>query len=175
MQWFVGGVWESLKTLRVTTDSSWTEFARPATSVAVLRNSPEFCAVRIFFGKVVTSDVYHLDIGLRSGARHAEFLWNSPTQVTDDYGVKLMTATPMTTHTSGAHATSADADGNKVILSTPQTVSVDVTNGRIRGTTAPFPFMVGLEPGSPTTNDTFTNIVYQYFAEVGETQRVVQS
>jgi len=115
---------------------------------------------------------------MRRGARHAEFKVTAPYSdaASTFYGVKLTTGEAGTTHTSGVHATAADASGNKYILSSPVAIVADTTNGRLRQNVGSnsWSFMVGAEmAGAGGGFDDFTSIVYQYFGAINTRQTSV--
>ena len=179
MLWHDGTQYESFKTFRITTDSSWTEFSYGPVGMRVVRNRPDLSQLRVYFGALGRAALFSLDIVLRRGARHAEFKWSAfggeiGTSLT--WGVKLTSAEAGTNHTSGVHATSADASGNKYIFTSPSTVTTDTTNGRLRLTSSAtsFSFMVGAEmAGAGGSFDDFTSLVYQYMGALYTRQRAV--
>lgn len=180
MVWNDGSQYESSKTFRITTDSSATEFAYGPMAVQVIRSTQDVCALRLHFGARNVAIGCYLDVVLRRGARHAEFRWTATggvLGVAGNWGVKTMDAEAgWANHTSGLHASTADSDGNKVILTSPSPVTTDTTNGRMRltSTSVTFPFMVGAEmAGAGAGFDDFTSIVYQYMGLLGTRQRAV--
>jgi hypothetical protein len=144
----------------------------------VIRNTVDVAAVRVFYGARNTANLFWLDVSVRRGARHAEFRWHGQDTVAGlvRWGVKLTSGDAGTTHTSGVHATSADAAGNQWILTSPSTVSADTTNGRLglSSNGVDFPFMVGAQmAGAGSGFDDFTSIVYQYMGASSTRQRSV--
>lgn len=176
MLWHDGAAWESFKTFRITADSSYTDFGFGPTVLQVIRNDVDEAAVRLLFGGAVKPiNQVWLDIVIRRGARHAEFRWHS-SDTSAQWGVRQTSASAGTNHTSGLHATSADSDGNKWILTSALTMTKDTTNGRFYVTSAArdFPFMIGAEmAGAGSGFDDFTSQVYQYFGAVRTNQRTV--
>lgn len=174
MLWHDGTAWESFKTFRITTDSSYTDYEYGPVLLQIVRNDVDAVAVRLYFDQAVTPvDQLWLDIVLRRGSRHAEFRWHSGS-TSASWGVRLTTASAGTNHTSGLHATSADADGNKWILTSASTMTKDTTNGRfyVTSATRDFSFMIGAEmAGAGGGFDDFTSQVYQYFGAVRTSQR----
>lgn len=169
--WFGGTAFESLKTVRVTLDGTnlapW-----PAAAVRILCNTPERAAVRVYFATTGIDGRLTLDLSLRRGAKHVEGLLSSPTG--RQWGVKLATNEAGTNHTSGIHASSADADGNKYILTSPQAVTTDANGGiYLSSASTRLAFMVGAELAGSGAGDNFTDLVFQYFAYQAERQRVV--
>lgn len=178
MLWHDGANYESFKTFRITNDSSWTEHGYGPVGMQIIRNNVDVAAIRVFYGAINTANQFWLDISVRRGARHAEFRWHGQDTVAGSlaWGVKLTSAEAGTNHTSGIHATSADAAGNKYILTSPSTVTTDTTNGRMRlsSNSTDFRFMVGAEMAGAGANfDDFTAIVYQYMGAVSTRQRAV--
>lgn len=177
MLWHDGTAWESFKTYRIT-GAGGGEYGYGPVLLQIVRNDVNVVAVRLFFGQSATpAEQAWLDMTIRRGARHVEFRWHSATR-SDDWGVQPTTANAGTAHTSGLHAASADASGNKWILTTPRAVTADTVNGRIwlSVTAANFPFMIGAEmAGAGGGFDVFTSQVYQYFGAVSTAQRPVVS
>lgn len=177
--WHDGTGYESEKTFRITTDSSWTEFGYGPMAVQVVREDVDVCGLRVYYGARNVAAGYTLDVVLRRGARHAEFKWTATggtIGVSNAWGVKLVTGEAGTTHTSGLHATAADAGGNQYIITSPSAVTADTTNGRLRLTASAssYTFMVGAQmAGAGSGFDDFTSVVYQYFGALGTRQRAV--
>ena len=75
--------------------------------------------------------------------------------------------------------TNADADGNRIVLGSPQNFDVDATNGGIETTsnTATMKFFIGYEfdGDSASSIDTKDKIRDQYLDNVFETVRLVKS
>lgn len=176
MLWHDGTAYESSKTFRITSDSSWTDSGVQARQVRVIRNTPEACTLRVrMAGAGVSFDQANLDITLRRGAPYAEFLFTSSSLA---WGVKLSGSTEaLTSLTGGARATNNDASGNKLLLASPQGITLDATNGRMRLTSAAtkFAFMVGtaIAGGVGTGDGQTQSVVYEYFAAASGTQRLV--
>lgn len=178
MLWHDGTGFESFKTFRITQDTSYTDFGVGPVSMDVIRNNVDVVAIRIYYGAINTANQYWLDVTLRRGARHAEFRWHAQDTTASllNWGVRQTSVEAGTTHTSGLHATSADASGNKYILTSPSSVTSDTTNGRFRlsSTGTDFRFMVGAEmAGAGSGFDDFTSIVYQYMGALNTRQRAV--
>lgn len=179
MVWHDGAGFESFKTFRITTDSSWTEFGYGPIGMRVVRNRADLAHVRVFYGSQGRAALFSLDVVVRRGARHAEFKWTTyggELGTTGAWGVKLTSAEASTTFTSGLRATSADASGNKYWISSPVAGTADTTNGRLRATSsaATFSFGVGAElAGAGAGFDQFTDQVYQYMGALRTRQRAV--
>lgn len=179
MLWHDGTGYESFKTFRMTTDSSWTEFGYGPIGVRVVRNRVDMSHVRVYYGSQGKAALFSLDIVVRRGARHAEFKWTAfggELGAQAQWGVKLTTVEAGTTFTSGLRATSADASGNKYWMSSPVAVGADTTNGRLRSTSATtaWSFAIGAEmAGAGGGFDQFTDQVYQYMGALRTRQRAV--
>lgn len=179
MFWHDGAGYESFKTFRITTDSSWTEFGYGPVGMQIVTNRVDQGHVRMYYGALGKSALFSLDIVIRRGARHAEFKWTAlggELGTALAWGVKLTSAEASTTFTSGVRATSADASGNKYFMSSPTAVTADTTNGRLRlsSSTTSFSFAVGAEmAGAGAGFDQFTDLVYQYMGALRTRQRAV--
>lgn len=179
MLWHDGVQNESFKTFRITQDSSWTEFGYGPVGMQIIRNRADMGWLRTYYGALGRAALFALDVVVRRGARHAEFKWSAfggEIGAQNAWGVKLTTGEAGTNHTSGVHASSADAGGNKYILTSPSAVTADTTNGRLRLTSSDtdFSFMVGAEmAGAGSGFDDFTAIVYQYMGALRTRQRAV--
>lgn len=179
MLWHDGTQYESLKTFRITTDSSWTEFGYGPVGVRVVRNRADLCHLRVYYGALGKAALFSLDAVLRRGARHVEFKWTAlggEFGVQMAWGVELVTPEASTTFTSGVGATSADASGNKYWAASPVAVSADTTNGRLRSTASvtSWSFAVGAEmAGAGGGFDQTADQVYQYMGALRTSQRAV--
>lgn len=187
VQHYVGGSWITAKTYRIHTTAGatvGTAITRTPTTVTILRNSPECVSIRVGmeYSTSYRSPIY-LDLRLRRGA-----LWVDGAVVVAQGFVDLLvslatyigvgrnTAEAATGHTSGLHATAADAAGGKYTISTSVAKGDDTTQGGFWATTQAtvFPFMIGYEPPAAAGPDTFTNQTYSWFANVNERQYLVQ-
>lgn len=187
VQHYVGGSWITAKTYRIFATAGATvgsAVGGTPNTVTVLRNSPECVSIRIGWEYSTTYPApIYLDLTLRRGA-----MWvDGALVITEGFvdlldsisryvGVGRDTAEAATTHTSGLHATAADAAGGKYTMSTSVAKGNDTTQGAFWATTnAPvFPFMIGYEPAAAATIDNFTNQTYAWFANVSERQYLVQ-
>ena len=154
-------------------------------TVSILRNSPEEVVLRLGLEHSSAREALtYCDLRLRRGALWVEgTLSRSSTAFTTaelaatntPFGIQRDTAETGATHTSGVHASAVDAGtgGGKYILTSPTATTVEtVTGSIIQGTGQnKFQFMVGYEPPSAATPDTFTNQVYGYFAGITESVR----
>ena len=179
MLWHDGAGYESAKTMRITSDSSWTEFGYGPVGMQILRNRADMGWLRVYYGALGRAALFSLDVVLRRGARHVEFKWTTyggELGTTAAWGVKLASAEASTTFTSGVRAASADAAGNKYWISSPVSVSADTTHGRLRASSAAasWSFAVGAEmAGAGAGFDQFTDQVYQYMGALRTRQRAV--
>lgn len=176
--WHDGTAYESSKTFRITITDLWSEGGADLgpSLVRVVTNSPELCILRVYFGSTAApAGGCYIDFSLRRGSRHVSCLLTA--QENRLYGIKLVTGEAMTAITGGARATSNDASGNKLILASPQTHTLDTTNGRIRltSTASQFAFGIGAAIGGTvgTAIDETQGIAYEYFAAVTGDQRSV--
>lgn len=189
VQHYVSGSWITAKVYKLTRGISPSSPTALGTFCAmrIMRNSPEETVVRLSIEQDSTTypAQVNVDLCLRRGARWVDVtVTRDPQQVsaaelasTDfPFGIYRNTSEAGTTHTSGVHATSADAGGGKYILTSPTATNVDTTIGGIAQGTGvnTFQFMIGYEPGSASGADTFTNQVYSYFAAVSETARLAR-
>mgnify|MGYP000847546078 CR=1 FL=1 len=178
--------WQNEKVYKLTRGATTPTALGPFRTISILRNSPECVILRL--GVEQDSTTYpaqiNVDLCLRRGAMWVDVtVVRAPGQVSSaesaslDFplGVVRNTTEAGTSHTSGVHATSADAGagGGKYVLTSPTATNVDTTNGGIRQGTGvnTFQFMAGYEPASASGADTFTNQVYAYFAAVDEVMR----
>lgn len=180
MIWHDGTSWESYKTLRMVKNSSYDDldYVNPVL-VQIMRNDVDACAIRVVYAAIGGQRTHTLDIAVKRGARHVEFVWRPNYALSPASGVRLTTPEAGTAHTSGLHATSADASGNKYIMTSPRTITAGTTNGRFYRATPSsgdqsLPFMIGVEmAGVGYGFDTFTENVYYYMGAVSTRQRTV--
>lgn len=182
--------WLTAKTYKLTRGSTPTTLGA-FRAITILRNAPEEVVVRLSVEQDSTTypAQINVDLRLRRGAlwvegtvtRSARQLSSAESASTDfNLGIFRNTTEAGTSHTSGVHATSADAGtgGGKYVLTSPTATNVNTTNGGISQGYGPSPnlfqFMIGYEPPSAAGPDTITNQVYAYFAATTETQRLVR-
>lgn len=186
----VASAWQNAKTYKLATgiSASVTPSAIGAfQTLTVLRNSPECVSIRLSAEHLAAAVPVNVDLTLRRGSLYLEGVMTraadalSATEsasVSSPFGIYRNTNEAGTTHTSGVHATAADAGtgGGKYVLTSPTATNVDTTIGGLAQGTGvnTFQFMVGYEPSGAAGPDTFTNQVYAYFAAVNERQSVVQ-
>ncbi len=183
VQHYMGGSWITAKTYRVHASAGATvgSAVGAVKSVTILRNGPECVTVRV--GMEYSSSypsVMNLDLTLRRGSLWVDGVLTVTTPLINiltasalTLGLGRNTAEASTTHTSGLHATAADAAGGKYILTSSVAVGKDHTQGAIWASTAAtmFPFMIGYEHSGASGIDTFTNQVYSYMAATNESVR----
>ena len=187
VQHYVGGSWITAKTYRIFTTAGATvgsAVSGATTTATVLRNSPECVTIRIGMEYTTTyrSPIY-LDLTLRRGAMWvdggvvvAQGFVDLLVSLSLYIGIGRDAAEAATAHTSGLHATAADAAGGKYVLSTSVAKGNDTTQGAFWATTQAkvFPFMVGYEPSGAAGPDTYTNQYLAWFAATDETQRLAR-
>lgn len=169
---YVGSAWSVAKTYKLTYTSTPTTLGA-FTTVTVKDNRPECVTVRLGLERDTTAPYQlNVDLTIRRGALWCEVVvTRDPETGTEAIGIYRDTAEAATAHTSGVHATAADAQGGKYVLTTSKTKTNDLTQGGFyvsAGATTAIDFMVGYEPGTPTGPDTYTNQVYSYFAPTDE-------
>ena len=148
-----------------------------AYGLRVLRNSPEECIVRIpvsipsaILSAIGTSVRVDIDLALRRGERVVRGFLASTADV--KWGVEASTAEAATALTGGIRATANDANGNRYVLSSPQAVTNDLTQGGFEttATATTFSFAAGFEldgSGAPAV-DAAQALIYQYMAAHAE-------
>lgn len=183
VQHYVGGVWLTAKTYRLTRgiSPSTPTALGPFTTISVIRNAPECVILRL--GIEQNSTTYpaavNVDICLRRGAiwadvivtRAADQVASAELASTDfPLGIERSTAEAGTTHISGVHATAASGGGKYTLCSTTAT-NVDTTQGAIRQGTGvnQFQVQIGFETTGATGPDTFTKQTYAFMANQDET------
>lgn len=183
VQHYMGGSWITAKTYRVHASAGTTvgSAVGAVKSVTILRNAPECATIRVGMEYSSTYPaVMNLDLTLRRGSLWVDGVLTVTTPLVNiltagalTLGVGRNTAEASTTHTSGLHATAADAAGGKYILTSSVTVGKDHTQGAMWASTAAtsFPFMIGYEHSGASGINTFTNQVYSWFAAANESTR----
>lgn len=173
-----GNGYKSENTFAVSRGTSETEW-QGWRSIQILKNTPEVATVRLTSYHDATTKDQRLtfDVTLRRGARHFSIVatqWSSA-----QFNIKPTTAIGYDDQTSYAIESNDDADGNQVILGSPQNFDVDTTDGGIESTasTATLKAFIGFvyNGSSATSIDTATNIRDQYLDNVYETVRLVKS
>lgn len=174
VQHYISSAWVTAKTYKITYSSSGTAIG-DWKAISILRNDPACVTIRL---SAELSSTYpaqvNVDVSLRRGALWIDCVATKDSSVVSVTGTELgvfrTSAEAATAHTSGIHATSADAAGHKYILTTSKTKTNDLTNGGMYVATSVqvFPFMIGYEPSGASGPDTFTNQVYSWFAATRE-------
>jgi hypothetical protein len=169
---YISGAWSVAKTYKLTYTSTPTTLGAFST-VTVKDNRPECVTVRLGLERDSTAPYQmNVDLTIRRGALWCEGVVTRDTETgTEAIGIYRNTAEAATAHTSGVHATAADAQGGKYVLTTSFAKTNDLTQGGFyvsAGATTAVDFMVGYEPGTPTGPDTYANQVYSYFAPTDE-------
>lgn len=168
--WHDGSAYKTPKTIRVAGDL---RFDAAATQVRVLRNSPECCAIRVFF-RAEGSDVGYLqlDITLRRGSRTVECVLEG----TDSFAYQVYAnSEALTSITGGARATNTDAEGDRIVVATPQAYTVVTNRVDLSSAATRYAFGLSCAVGGNTGSDfdQAQGLIYEYFAAVNGTQRVV--
>lgn len=183
VQHYMGGSWVTAKVYRVyVTAGAVVDSAIGAVrSVTILRNGPECVSVRLGLEWASYPMQMNLDLTLRRGSLWVDGLLSIGssaasllTALAQFVGIGRNTAEAATAHTSGMHATAADAAGGKFILNTSVAKINDLVGGGFQSTssaTTAFPFQIGYEPSGASGPDTFTNQTYSWFAAVNEAVR----
>lgn len=133
--YYDGSQWDTAVDYKVGSSSSGSITAWSAVSrVAILRNSPEQVSVRLWV--TVSTFGGTIDLTVQRGRPFVQATWSrQPTGLSAFHGVGFASTTACTDDTWGVKRTSADGDGNKPAIWTPQAVSRDTTNGELEGST----------------------------------------
>jgi hypothetical protein len=173
-----GDGYKSTHTFAISRGTSETEW-QGWRSIQILKNEPEVATIRLtsYYDATARDQRLTFDITLRRGARHFSGVatqWSS-----GQFNIKPTATVPYTDATSYSYMTNADADGNRIVLGSPQNFDVDATNGGIETTsnTATMKFFIGYEfdGDSASSIDTKDKIRDQYLDNVFETVRLVKS
>lgn len=133
--------------------SVWQSATAVPVSVVVLRNAPEAVSIRVTYADASATKSHTVDVTLRRGAAWADLTFTSNAGGT--WGVAHDPAGTATSVGSGpvaVVANSADADGNKSMITGPgiATGDVDLTTGGARFGTLPETVQVGVILASET-------------------------
>jgi|TARA_B100000902_G_scaffold47553_1_gene54775 hypothetical protein len=148
-------------------------------SIQILKNTPEVATVRLtsYYDATTKDQRLTFDVTLRRGSRHFSIVasqWSSA-----QFNIKPTSTIAYNDQTSYAIETNNDADGNQVIIGSPQNFDVDTTDGGIESTasTATLKAFIGFvyNGTSAASIDTASNIRDQYLDNVYETVRLVKS
>ena len=130
-----GGAWKGREFTYGYNDGAWnaktltSDTAGNLATPRILRNSPAACVVRCSY------QAKKFDIALRRGEGFFTISITNPTNpVTRGDGFATSVAVASTAFTGGLAATSADANGQKYLMSTPAAGTRDVVNGRLFAT-----------------------------------------
>ena len=157
----------------------------PFSTVTIRKNAPEEVVIRLGLEQSTATPVpVNVDLRLRRGSLTVEGTVSRRTgvqsaaekaSISSPFGIQRNTAEAATSHTSGLRSTSADAGtgGGKYILTSPTATNVDLVQGAIQQGTGVdlMQWMISYEPPSASGADTFTNLVYSYFANGLESVR----
>jgi hypothetical protein len=148
-------------------------------SIQILKNEPEVATIRLtsYYDTDSRDQRLTFDVTLRRGARHFSLVttqWSS-----GKFNIKPTATLPFTDNTSYAVMTNNDADGNQLVMGSPQNFDVDTTNGGISTTsnTATMKSFIGFvyDGTSATSYDTADSIRDQYLDNIYEVVRIVKS
>lgn len=173
-----GDGYKSLKQIAVSRGSSEVEW-QGWRSIQILKNEPEVATIRLtsYYDATTKDQRLTFDVTLRRGARHFSIVatqWSS-----GKLNLKTTSTLPFTDNTSYAVMTNDDADGNQLVMGSPQNFDVDTTSGGISTTsnTATMKAFVGyvFNGSSATSYDTADSIRDQYLDNIYEVVRIVKS
>lgn len=187
---FDGSTWDALSSSSVgwqlgsiyTSTITW-DWANAR--VQIIRNSPEFVAIRVFApdagGKAVFGRVW-LDLSIRRGARHVAGVIQSdwtPSPSGNYFTLQPSSSIAATVITGGLRATSTDAQGNRAIWAIAGTpgASASTVTGRIEQTDSGnlMTFMVGADVNAPASSpDQPADILTDWIDAASGTQQVVR-
>jgi hypothetical protein len=143
--------------------------AGSATSLTVLRSSPEQVTVRI------AQSSRDWTYSIQAGAFHATATFTG--LVAEQNGVSFTATNACTAITAGIRRTSNDANGNRLIFATPTAFTSDLVNGSIWPTAAATTstMMLGVEynGSSATANETAADVVGHFMAQPAIRRRVI--
>lgn len=183
VQHYMGGSWIAAKVYRVHMSSGAVVGSAfgAVKSVTIIRNAPECATIRLGLEWADYPVQVNLDLTLRRGSLWVDGLLSLSADAAEviDFiprylGIGRNTAEAATAHTSGMHATAADAAGGKYILNTSIAKTNDLTQGAFFSTssaTTSVPFQIGYEPSGASGINTFTNQTYSWFAATNESVR----
>ena len=174
------GGWVVSKTYKLTVGSTPTTIGAFRT-ITMRRNSPEVVTISLGLDQSTgTPAAVTVDLTLRRGALWVEGVMSrtaaAVTYLNNEMGIYRNTAEAATAHTSGLHATSADAQGGKYTLTTSLAKTNGLTQGGFYANAAvnALDFQIGYEPPSAQTVDNFTNQTYAYMAPLDESVGVAR-
>ena len=175
---FYTGAWNSLGETSSTdnywliTDAAASYLADDPVAVAVLRNDPLACTIRLIFDWDTQKSRIALDVTVRRGDRNVSCILKC--RDSNQWGVEPDTATGATTALTGAHRIDANDDnGDRWVVSIPKTYTLNTSTGsaRLSSASTVFPFAIGAEVNgsSATGQNTAQNVAYQHYAQPTET------
>jgi len=148
-------------------------------TVQILRNDAEEASVRLStYSESAGDGRLTLDLTVRRGMHHVAFVatqsGTSTRSATSRINCKLETANTVTTSSVGYVEASADSDGQKFVVSSPQGVTASVSDRNMHIASSQFKGLLGYETGSDAFNDADA-IFEQYLESVYEQVRLVRS
>lgn len=182
LQFYDNGTWSSAREIAVSLDSAETEWNVWKT-VQILRNEPQECVVRF---TTYSEDSYGdgtltVDVAVKRGAHHATLVISdegTPDRApTSRKNLKVIDFNAMTDDTGYMIEDTADSDGQKFMIGSPQGYTADATNGLIYLGSAQFKTFVGYVYNSadPELYDTADAIRDQYLEGIYENIRLVRA
>lgn len=140
-------------------------------AVTILRNSPEQVVVQAT-GPLTSGATNHLKVAyaLGRGAGHISCSWTCSTAI--EFGPSAASATPMTSTVRGLYQTTADANGNRLWLSSAQAFTPNTAAGALynTGSLTAGQHEFYLYPINSVPGDGLTD---QFLCSIAQTQRVI--
>ena len=148
-------------------------------TVQILRNDAEEASLRfITYSETAGDGKLTVDVTIRRGMHHVSFVATqsatSTRAATSRINSKLVTANAVTAGTYDITETTADSDGQKFFIYSPQGVTVSASNRNVHLSTSQYKFMCGYLYGTETL-DTAASVFDQYMNSVYEKVRLVRS
>lgn len=164
-----GGQWRSAKSLQFTVNGV---AVTTTPEVTILRNDPEEAGLRLTYP--VAAGRLIVDLGVRRGARFATGTIKRHSVATLGIARHPSETEAVTAVTGGVRATSADADGNRLVIGSSRTLTLSGSSVS-KTTVARLDFFLGHEvDDSPAAGDAFADLLSQYLGTAGEEARVIR-
>lgn len=148
--WWLGSAWGSAKQWGWSVTGSITTGIDGWAQVAILRNTPEECSIRLIGD--TTNNAYHVyttDITIKRGSRWVfvrTFLQGTSAGATN-WQMAGAVNEAATLLDPGIHRTANDGSGNRWLLASDQGLTSDLTNGRLTSSSPSTLWGFGLELG----------------------------
>lgn len=156
--------WRSAKTVTFTVSGA---ALTDQPDITIMRNDPEEVAIRLTYP--IATGRTTVDLALRRGSRFATVLMKRHSSAalgigsTGTYG----------NVTGGIRESSADADGNRLVMGSARTVTQNLTS--ISKATTVADYFIGHEiDAAPQTGDAYLDLLAQYLGSTGERIKVVR-